>query len=140
MSRDREEARAAKRKKRNAKQRGKALEKWVDEQCILRGIDEGEGVIKSVNWGVKRPDVVREKAWVKLLLECKNRRGWKSLEFMKWLDQAEGYLEQYDDIRWAWVVHCNSPGRGVERDPIVVGRLSSLLEMAAKSLEGRDGD
>lgn len=124
---------ASKRAKRNARRRGEDYERKVDARCVAAGLDEGEGKVKrTASYANNVGDVVRGKGDFRLLFECKKRGELVSKELAGWLEQADGYLDQYAERRWPIVIHEDSTGVGRRpNDEIVVMRGPYFWEMVA---------
>ena len=133
MSKQREEERAAKRKKRAAKKRGSSLEELFIKDLKAIGFDARHEETKTRSFGEKRTDVLADFGEIHLLLESKNRKGWKISKEVreKWLGQAERDANRFDERRWWMLGHCNSPGKGIPREPLVIIKWSVMLEILA---------
>jgi len=128
-----QEAKVQKRKKRAAKARGKGL-----EELFLRETQDAGWVARHEvrrSYGEQATDVLMDLPGtdIKMLLESKNRADWHiSGEVRdKWLGQAEKDAGRFDEVRWPLLGHCNSPGKGVKREPLLVTRWAYFKEFMA---------
>ena len=145
MSKAREEERAAKKRKRNAKSRGKSDETMYRDQLIKAGFDARFEPRRS--FGERATDVLYDYGEIHGLIESKKRADWHvRKEIFQWLEQAESDSERFAERRWPMLCHCDSPGKGVKREPLCILRWSVMLEMleayrdAASELEVIKGE